>query len=230
MLSGHEHLLHPNLVDHGAEHFQGVLEADELSSLADICQRAGQEAPGRRISGDDQLRELLDPRGCLNKLAVAILGTAARPVRCVLFDKSADRNWSLGWHQDRTIAVRERVDIPGFGPWTRKSGIVHVEPPFHYIVGMITLRAFLDPCEPDNGPLLVAPGSHALGKVAESDIQSVVHACGQVACLASHGDVWICATSIVHASEASRSATQRRLLMVDYSATELPHPLQWAGI
>jgi phytanoyl-CoA dioxygenase PhyH len=230
MLSAHEHAQRTNLANDGAEHFHSVLAAHELNWLAQICEHAGQKAPGCRISGDDKLRELLNPRGTFSRLAVATLGIAARPVRCVLFDKSTDRNWALGWHQDRTIAVREKFDVLGFGPWTRKSGIVHVEPPFHYIAGMITLRAFLDPCEPDNGPLLVAPGSHALGKVAEGDIPGVVGECGQVACLASPGDVWICATSILHASEASRRAMRRRLLMVDYSAAELPEPLQWAGI
>jgi hypothetical protein len=46
------------------------------------------------------------------------LGPAARPVSAKLFDKSASRNWALGWHQDRTIAVRARIDTPGYGPWT----------------------------------------------------------------------------------------------------------------
>jgi hypothetical protein len=33
-------------------------------------------------------------------------------------------DWALGWHQDRTIAVMERVEADGLGPWTVKSGLI----------------------------------------------------------------------------------------------------------
>lgn len=65
-----------------------------------------------------------------NEIARHLLGPLARPVRAVFFDKTPERNWSLGWHQDRTIAVKHRIDTPGFADWTHKSGIHHVVPPF----------------------------------------------------------------------------------------------------
>ncbi|HEV8390676.1 MAG TPA: phytanoyl-CoA dioxygenase, partial [Dongiaceae bacterium] len=86
------------------------------------------------------------------------MGAAARPVRAVLFDKNADANWSAGWHQDRTIAVRARLETEGYGPWSVKGGAVHVEPPFDILRGMVTMRAHLDDCDEDNAPLLIAPG------------------------------------------------------------------------
>ena len=33
-----------------------------------------------------------------------------------LFGKTAERNWTLGWHWDRTIVINERIDADGFGP------------------------------------------------------------------------------------------------------------------
>jgi hypothetical protein len=66
------------------------------------------------------------------------------PFAQILFDKNADQNWSLGWHQDRTIAVRQRIDIDGFGPWSVKSGMVHVGPPFDLLASMVTVRVHLD--------------------------------------------------------------------------------------
>jgi len=51
----------------------------------------------------------------------------------------------LGWHQGRTIVVKQRIEVNGFGPWSIKSGMMHVEPPFDLLARMLTLRVLLDP-------------------------------------------------------------------------------------
>jgi hypothetical protein len=53
-----------------------------------------------------------------------LAGERARPVRGLFFDKTADANWKVAWHQDRSIALRERHDLAGFGPWSNKAGVV----------------------------------------------------------------------------------------------------------
>ncbi len=166
----------------------------------------------------------------MDRIAKARLGNEAQPVRAILFDKQPGANWALGWHQDRTIAVRSKKDVPGFGPWSRKSGIDHAEPPFEYIERMITLRAHLDACGSDNAPLMIVPGSHRLGRIPVQDIEGIVSAGKAVACLADAGDVWVYATAILHASEAAVSPTHRRVLHVDYSSDRLPHGLEWFGV
>jgi ectoine hydroxylase-related dioxygenase (phytanoyl-CoA dioxygenase family) len=134
-----------------------------------------------------------------------------------------------GWHQDRTICVRERIDTPGFGPWTIKQGLVHVAPPFALIASMVTLRIHLDDVPGDNAPLLIAPGSHRFGYIAEGEVSGVVERCGTRACTAAVGDVWVYSTPILHASEASRSGGRSRVLQVDFSAEYLPGGLEWLG-
>ena len=214
----------------GAERVGTALSGTDLHRLESLfgCRDVG--SAGVRVRDDAGLSAFLSHCDAFRDLAVSRLGPGARPVRAVLFDKCAETNWSLGWHQDRTIAVRQRFEVSGFGPWTLKSGIPHVEPPFSYIANMVTLRAHLDACGADNGPLRIAPGSHRLGRIPVNKINDVVRQCGEVSCLASRGDVWVCSTAIVHASEASRCSSRRRLLMVDYSAAELPNPLACAGI
>jgi len=59
----------------------------------------------------------------VGSLAAAFLGNHCRPVRAILFDKTADTNWSPAWHQDRTICVKQRIDVEGFGAWTPLSKI-----------------------------------------------------------------------------------------------------------
>jgi ectoine hydroxylase-related dioxygenase (phytanoyl-CoA dioxygenase family) len=159
-----------------------------------------------------------------------VLGNAARPVRAILFNKSPDANWSLAWHQDRTICVRERREVAGFGPWTVKSGMIHVAPPFDLLSRMVTLRAHLDDVPATNAPLLIAPGSHKYGRVAVHDVEGVVERCGTVSCLADAGDIWLYATPILHASDAASKPSSRRVLQVDFAAEDLPFGLEWLGI
>ncbi|MGF7147828.1 ectoine hydroxylase-related dioxygenase (phytanoyl-CoA dioxygenase family) [Sphingomonas zeicaulis] len=176
------------------------------------------------------LRPLLDGNGAIGAIASDLLGAAARPVRLILFDKTQATNWSLGWHQDRTICVAERREVEGFGPWSIKQGLRHVAPPFAILAGMATLRIHLDDVPETNAPLLIAPGSHRAGIVAEPEIDRVVQAHGQFACLAAAGDVWAYATPILHASSAAAQPGRRRVLQVDYAAIDLPGGLEWLGI
>lgn len=188
------------------------------------------DRPGSRLYGLAPLADLLNTEGSIGKIAAAAVGRAARPVRAILLDKNDAANWSLGWHQDRTIAVRERVEIPGFGPWTVKQGILHVQPPFEVIAAMATLRVHLDEVPADNGPLLIALGSHRFGRISESEIGNVVSRCDTMSCEAEAGDVWLYATPILHASEAAKCPNGRRVLQVDYAAIDLPDGLEWLGI
>lgn len=126
--------------------------------------------------------------------------------------------------------MTRRVEVEGFGPWTVKDGLLHVAPPFAVLAGMVTLRVHLDPVPVTNAPLLVAPGSHHLGRVPEAEIAGAVRRCGIAACVAEAGDIWIYATPILHASEAARQPARRRVLQVDFAAGALPGGLEWAGL
>lgn len=220
---------HLTLARDGAEHFSGVA----LPMLADI-RAALHELPaqraGVRIHGIRALRPILNAEGPIGSLAAAFLGQRCRPVRAIQFDKTAEANWSLAWHQDRTICVKQRVEVEGYGPWTTKGGMQHVMPPFELLSRMVTLRVHIDDVPADNSPLLIAPGSHMAGQVPISDYGDVVARYGSHACLASAGDVWVYVTPILHASEASNLAQHRRVLQVDYSADELTGGLEWLGV
>ena len=93
----------------------------------------------------------------------------------------------------------------------------------------MTLRIHLDPVPADNAPLLVAPGSRRLGRIAEDRIEAVLAQCGTACCLAAPGDVWRYATPILHASAAG-NGSRRRVLQVDYAAAALPGGLCWLGL
>lgn len=182
------------------------------------------------MRGIDGLAPFLAASGDVGSCAASVLGEACRPVRAILFDKTAATNWALGWHQDRTIAVKERILVDGFDMWSIKSGMQHVEPPFALLSGMVTLRVHIDPVPASNAPLLIAPGSHKLGRIPEDEMRDVVRRCGTVACLADAGDIWLYATPILHASDAATAPMHRRVLQVDFAVSELPGGLEWLGV
>ncbi|WP_093332117.1 phytanoyl-CoA dioxygenase family protein [Sphingomonas rubra] len=204
--------------------------ASLLGKLEQVLTTCSRDRAGIRLAGITGLAALLKHDTAIGSVAAAHLGSSARPVRAILFDKSPTTNWALGWHQDRTIAVQARHEIDGFSPWSVKAGIPHVEPPFALIEGMVTLRIHLDDVPPDNAPLLVARGSHRLGRIAEADVDATVARCGVAMCCAVRGDIWCYATPILHASAAASGHAHRRVLQVDFSATQLPDPLVWYGI
>jgi len=215
---------------HGAQLFSSRLAQAEIAALQALADRLVGARAGIRLRGEPVVSAVVAPAGPLGAIAAAMLGTTARPVRAILFDKTPANNWQVGWHQDRTIAVEVRHDVPGYGPWSIKAGIQHVEPPFEITGEMITLRAHLDRCDADNAPLLIAPGSHCLGRLPAAEISGAVANFGAVTCHAEAGDIWLYATAIIHASEPARVPRRRRVLQVDYAACDLPAGLDWFGI
>lgn len=213
----------------GAQLFGGALGPCIDALEAALVQLPKVEA-GVRVHGIKALEPLLASDGCIGAVAARVLGTSSKPVRAILFNKSPESNWSLAWHQDRTICVKEKCEAPGFGPWTLKSGMIHVAPPFDLLARMVTARAHLDDVPATNAPLLVARGSHTYGRIAVGDVDEVVSRCGTATCTAEAGDVWLYATPILHASEAASTPTSRRVLQVDFAAEELPYGLQWLGV
>ena len=173
---------------------------------------------------------MLDIGSAAGAIAASALGPNCFPVRALLFDKTGEKNWALGWHQDRTIVVKQRRSVPGFGPWTVKKGLTHVAPPVEILAQMVTLRIHLDPVPPTNAPLLIARGTHRVGMIPEPDVDAVVDGSQVVACVADRGDIWLYRTLILHASAASAEPDRRRVLQVDYGHGPLPGGLEYLGL
>ena len=202
----------------------------ELQRIEAALSRIAPDRAGVRLSGIIGLTQPLSINGCIGRLVKATLGSQAQAVRAILFDKSVTTNWALGWHQDRTIVVKKRIDCDGFGPWSIKTGLQHVAPPFALLSRMLTLRVHLDPVVDDNGPLLVAIASHRHGAIPEKQIEGIIKESRIFACEAERGDVWLYSTPILHASKAASTPSRRRVLQIDYSADLLPGGLEWLAV
>lgn len=163
----------------------------------------------------------------LGEVARQVLGAEARPVRGIFFDKVPSANWKVPWHQDLTIAVRERHDIAGFDPWSQKDGVPHVQPPVQVLAEMLTTRLHLDACPRDNGPLRVLPGSHQSGRLSAGKIVGWREQVEERVCPVERGGLLLMKPLLLHASSASESPSHRRVLHIEWAARELPTPLRW---
>jgi len=156
-----------------------------------------------------------------------LTGGDAFPVRAVLFDKTAGANWSAPWHQDMAIAVAQRIDTHGFGPWSVKDGIVHVQPPCEILANMVAVRIHLDDCQVDNGALKVVPGSHLHGELSTEAINQWTESHKPVTCELLKGGVLAMRPLVLHSSTRAASPRHRRVLHIEYASDELPNGLRW---
>jgi hypothetical protein len=154
-----------------------------------------------------------------------ILGTGAFATRAILFNKTPDANWALGWHQDSVIAVAEQVDTPGFIAWGRKAGVWQVQPPAEILARMLALRIHLDDCRADNGALRVIPGSHRHGWL-DGEIADW-KARGAVTCEVPAGALLAMCPLTLHASSRAERPANRRVIHIEYASEPLPNGLVW---
>lgn len=163
----------------------------------------------------------------MRAMAESVLGPTALVSRAILFDKTPGANWQVPWHQDTTIAVRRRVDVPGFGPWSVKDGVTHVKPPAAVLEGVLTLRLHLDPCDERNGPLHVLPASHREGFLDDARTGELIAAGEAVSCAADVGDVVAFRPLLLHRSPKAERASHRRVLHLELSAGQPGPGLEW---
>lgn len=163
----------------------------------------------------------------VKQLAAELVGPTPRLVRAILFDKSPDANWSVPWHQDVTIAVRARLDTPGYGPWSVKDELPHVMPPAEVLAGISTVRIHLDDCPAENGALQVIPRSHLHGLLSDQATEALRERGPVLTVEAKAGDAVLLKPLTLHASAKAASPKHRRVLHLEYAGTDLPNGLSW---
>ena len=222
------------LHEHGYQVVRSVVEHSTIEELQGHCESiavsggAGQRRGGHRLTVDHPIVERLLARSAFKSLADAALSGNAFVTRALLFDKNRGANWSIRWHRDETIAVRERRDVPGFGPWSVKDGVIHVRPPREILEGMIALRLHLDDAGSETGGLLLVPGSHQVSRARDQSSLPTEEERARAVCPSlSTGDVLVMRPLVYHASRKLEGPSQRRVLHLEFASRALPDPLRW---
>lgn len=201
-----------------------VLDKLRVADLITVLERANvtRSKRGEDVFGARNLLAVPEVHDLASSLPLMtlvrkVLSSDAMAVRGIFFDKTPAANWPVAWHQDLTLAVSARRDIPHWTNWTLKGGLHHVNPPVAVLQDMVTLRVMLDDCDSDNGPLRVLPGSHLLGRLSRDEI--VERCASGVAreCLGEAGSVVMMRPLLLHASSAARKPLHRRVVHLEYA-------------
>ena len=224
--------LHELIERDGVAVLPSVFTAQTTTELVDACERALGDSARRHairnlLASVPAVRQVASSRA-MREIVEPLIGAAARPVRAIYFDKLPGANWKVAWHQDLSIAVAQRRDVEGFGPWSVKDGVVHVEPPLEVLQQMITLRIALDDCGEEDGPLRVVSGSHQLGRLDDHRIREAVERGPVRSCTMAAGGVLVMRPLILHSSCPAQQPRHRRVVHIEFAAIELPHGLRWA--
>ncbi len=159
--------------------------------------------------------------------AACYLQSEPQLVRAILFNKTQDNNWLVPWHQDRTVAVSAKFNAQGWGPWSEKDGVLHVQPPLEVLNSMVTLRVHVDDATEKNGCLSVVPASHGYGVLTQQEIVERSGSFVPALCKAPAGSVLAMRPHLLHASAKGAEPALRRVVHLEYSDYKLPFGVCW---
>ncbi len=161
----------------------------------------------------------------LNAVVREYFGESYFMVKAIYFDKPENSNWFVAWHQDLTISVNKKLDLPGFGPWTTKQDQYAVQPPLRILENIFTIRIHLDDTDEKNGALRVIPGSHLRG-IQKYFPNESNH--GEEICRVQKGGIMIMRPLLLHASNRTTNTSRRRVIHIEFCSLYLPEGLAWA--
>ncbi len=231
--------LKQTLRDQGFAVLHDVVPSEMLDSILPVFEAADHPAAIERRGSVHAIRNLLEAVPEVQALARspqvralvdAVLGPDAFAARGLLFDKTPAANWKVAWHQDLTIAVRERRDAPGFGPWSEKAGILHVQPPASVLERMVTYRLGAPrPMRGGERPRAGPPRLPPLGRLSGSEVDRWRTRCAPALCTTGRGGVLLMSPLILHASSPASAPGHRRVVHLQFATGELPDGLEWHG-
>jgi ectoine hydroxylase-related dioxygenase (phytanoyl-CoA dioxygenase family) len=227
------HPISGQLAQQGFAIIPAVLPPETVDKLVEEIDDA---LKARASHSDHAMRHLIEVVPAVRKVAEeatiralvkTVLGPSTFVVRSIFFDKTPDANWKVAWHQDLTIAVRQKIEVAGFTAWSVKDGVAHVQPPVEVLEQMLALRLHLDDCGPVNGPLQVIPGSHKSGRLNARQISEWRDRQPAKICSVSRGGALLMRPLLLHASSPATEPKHRRVLHLEFAAEPLPCGLQW---
>ncbi len=147
-------------------------------------------------------------------------------IKSIYFNKPPVANWSVAWHQDLTINVAEKQDVPGFKNWRPNPERTVVQPSMDILQRMFTIRIHLDTCTIENGALRVIEGSHYNGVINMKEWMDQRKGVERI-CEVKSGGILIMKPLLLHASKRTENKKSRRVIHLEFYDQKLPGSLEW---
>jgi len=225
-----------DIADNGFSIIIDIYSVDEISTIARLIEQADRSSKTFRKSEDlFAIRQFLKEvpgvkdlifNKSLKTVINNLLGDDYFVAKSIYFDKPEKSNWFVAWHQDLTISVDKKANLPGYGPWTTKLNQYAVQPPLDILQDNFTIRIHLDDTDEGNGALKVIAGSHLKGvwRTYDFDFRAGIAR----SCNVEAGGVMIMRPLLMHASNRTTTNKRRRVIHIEFSKVQLPEGLNWA--
>jgi len=145
-----------------------------------------------------------------------ISGKPLIPYKATLFEKTGRANWLVAIHQDTALPIESHPTAKGWGPASRKSGVIFSHAPSSVLRRILAIRIHLDPSGPSNGPLRVIPDSHAR-RLNDDEFEKLKRSTPEVLCCVGRGGIIAMSPLLLHASSKSETDAPRRVLHIEYA-------------
>ncbi|MEF9476523.1 phytanoyl-CoA dioxygenase family protein [Chryseobacterium sp. 1B4] len=225
-----------HILEYGFAVINNVFSQQELEEIDYVLQNIDTSKENFRKSEDlfairQFLKEVPEIKNLIfneniRNLIKEIFGEKYFVVKSIYFDKPETSNWYVAYHQDLTISVDKKLELPGFGPWTTKQNQFAVQPPVDILENIYTIRIHLDDTDENNGALKVIPKSHAKGIYRPETIDWTIET--EELCNVEKGGVMIMKPLTLHGSNRTTNGRKRRVIHIEFSDIELPEVLQWS--
>lgn len=225
-----------HILEYGFAVINNVFSQKELEEINHVLQNIDTSKENFRKSEDlfairqflkevPEIKDLIFNEN-IQKVVKEIFGEKYFVVKSIYFDKPETSNWYVAYHQDLTISVDKKLDLPDFGPWTTKKNQFAVQPPLNILENIYTVRIHLDDTDENNGALKVVPKSHAKGIYRPETIDWTIET--EEICNVEKGGIMMMKPLTLHGSNRTTNGKKRRVIHIEFSDRELPEVLQWS--
>lgn len=225
-----------HILEYGFSIINNVFSADEVEKIISVLNGIDTSRENFRKSEDlfairQFLKEIPEIKDFIfndniQRIITEIFGEKYFVVKSIYFDKPETSNWYVAYHQDLTISVDKKLELPNFGPWTTKQNQFAVQPPLNILENIYTIRIHLDDTDENNGALKVVPKSHSKGIYRPETIDWTIES--EKICNVEKGGIMLMKPLTLHGSNRTTNGKKRRVIHIEFSDMKLPEVLQWA--
>jgi len=216
------------LQEKGFDIIENIYSDEEVSGIVEVIENQG-------VGGSFGVREfLLDNPEIATKIfnenllsvIKKISANCSKSIKSIYFDKPPNANWIVNWHQDLTINVKEKRDVPYYKNWRTNSERTIVQPNIELLKNIFTIRIHLDDCTKENGALRVIEKSHTQAVI---EIKNwVENKVGEERiCEVKKGGILLMKPLILHSSRRTENEKNRRVIHIEFCDLDLPEGLEW---
>jgi hypothetical protein len=196
----------------------GAPELDNISRELETAPLKRSRAGIRHLLSVPAIATLARDSRLLN-LATAALSCEPVPLRATLFDKSAETNWLVVWHQDTALPLLERREVPGWARG-RRSAASSTLMPRRQSLSRLWRCAFISTIRHQTmGRSVFCRERTRWGVLSDDQIHAAAQRIEPVECTLARGGVFAMRPLLVHASSKVVTDAPRRVIHFEYAAS-----------